>query len=82
MRDVAIFLSGGIFSLIVVYVSFRVSFMVVEFKEDREVKSEIKKKNLLKAAATGGSIIRPKTPQQIANEKDEELQAIKDVLNN
>lgn len=81
MHDVLIFISGALFTLILVALSLVLAFRITDYKENLEVARERKRKAFaIKNTAKGGVLI-PKTLEERQLEKDEEFQAFTDLLN-
>ena len=77
------FMAGSLFTLFLVALCLLLAFKVAEYKESREERRESNKRPLpspTQKADMYGSI-KPLTTEQIANMKNEELQAFEDILN-
>ena len=80
MAEIVSFIAGSIFSLLIAGGCLWLSYKVVQFKEDTEVRREEKRKKLMKRPVPEGGVIKPKTQEQIDNENSEELKAFADLL--
>lgn len=78
---ILIFIAGSVFTLLMFGTCLVLAFKITEYKEDLETIREAKKKKaLLQSSPAGAGVIRPKTKEQIALDKDETAQAFEDLL--
>ena len=80
--DIIYFIAGCLFSLLLTGACLFVSYKVLQYKEDTDIRRSEKAKAILKRSvpSPSGGVIRPKTTQQIAEERNEELDAFKELL--
>lgn len=81
MAEIISFISGCIFTLLLTGGCLYISYKVIQFREDTDVRREEKKKRTEKKIIPNGGVIRPKTFAQLEMEKDEQTQALLDLIN-
>lgn len=81
MAEIISFIAGCIFTLFLVAGCLFLSAKLVQFKEDAEIRREVKKKKLQPKTTPSGGVIKPKTYTEIENAANEELQAFTAILN-
>lgn len=79
MSNVLFFMGGCIFSLLLALGCLYLTYNVLQFKENTEIRREIKK-NKLHSPVPQGKVIRPKTQEEYDQERDEEFQAFNKIL--
>lgn len=80
MAEIISFIAGSIFSLLVAGGCLWLSYKVLQFKEETEIRREEKRKKLIKRPISSGGVIRPKTQEEVDNQNSEELKAFADLL--
>lgn len=83
MAYILVFIAGCLFSLVLVAICLLVSYKVIDFKENIEVRREDKQRKIRRnnTPIPDGGVIRPKTYEELENDKNEELQAFNEILN-